>query len=231
MYIGTRDGIAKKTYYTNPQHGGSFEMRSELLQKYSLLLLFTETKPTATTIIHMLFRELNGLHIPVRNVCPEACMAEMRNIELTRDFIRYNKNYKQIKHPNEKIDNYFIFYEYYSSKFLNYTLVMHPVGRHYDVFADNKPSLENRICFCLDKMSDYTMMYGRGGCGLNKFCFAILDWRSSDQKQNRDVWTSEKYKNLKYSSYWYAKEGKINQRLTKDVWNKFVTANPSLKDV
>ena len=117
------------------------------------------------------------------------------------------------KHIDENMKR-LLYYQYYSSKFLNYTLVMHPVGRHHDFFADNKPSLENRVCFSFDLNDDGTtglkntgLSYGRGGCGMNQYCFAIIDWRSSDDNQKRDFWTSEDNKNLKYSSYWYAKEG------------------------
>ena len=61
---------------------------------------------------------------------------------------------------------------------------MHPVGRHYDVFANNLPSLENRVCFSFPQVngtsgvSNTGLPYGRGGCGINNYCFATLDWRS-----------------------------------------------------
>ena len=58
---------------------------------------------------------------------------------------------------------------------------------------------------------------------MNQYCFAIVDWRSSDDNQQRDFWTSEDNKNLKYSSYWYAKEGKVDQRLSQAIWTKNLT--------
>ena len=75
-----------------------------------------------------------------------------------------------------------LFYKYYMTKFINFTLVLHPVGRHYDTFLNNKSSYENRVCFCLDKIDNrrtdesLSNKYGRGGCGINNFCFALLDW-------------------------------------------------------
>ena len=51
IYIGTRDGEAKYTYYTNPQHGGSFVMTSEILKNHPFLIDFASTKPTAAIIL------------------------------------------------------------------------------------------------------------------------------------------------------------------------------------
>ena len=64
-----------------------------------------------------------------------------------------------------------MFCQYYSSKVVNYTLVLHPIGRHHDIFADGQPSLENRVCLCVDNIrsSLKATKYGRGGCGTNTF--------------------------------------------------------------
>ena len=56
-----------------------------------------------------------------------------------------------------------------------FTLVQHPVGYHCDVFSDNKPTLENRICF-VD--NDIIWSTGRGGAGKSKFVWALLDWNN-----------------------------------------------------
>jgi hypothetical protein len=58
------------------------------------------------------------------------------------------------------------------------TLVAYPVGYHIDVFADQEPSLENRICFVHSKKGQATSRpaQGRGGAGGGLFCWALLDW-------------------------------------------------------
>ena len=104
---------------------------------------------------------------------------------------------------------------------------MHPVGQHFDVFADKKASLENRVCFFIDESCIVSLglpmhlRYGRGGGGINRFCYALLDWRTSSHKKRRDIWIDVRYKDLKYSSYWYANHGAINKRFTQLVWKNF----------
>ena len=121
------------------------------------------------------------------------------------------------------------FYQFYSSKFNNYTMVLHPVGRHYDVFADSKPALENRVCFKIENIRSSLKLnsYGRGGCGLNNFCFAIVDW-NTQHLQQRAVWTNTQNQNLKYSAYWYASQGIPDQRFTKTVKSNFFGEHPHL---
>ena len=126
-----------------------------------------------------------------------------------------------------------LFYKFYSANFLNYTLVLHPVGRHLDTFAEGKPSLENRACFFFQLKGDGTTglyktgdAYGRGGCGLNNFCFALLDWRSHNRRRRR-VWTHEDNAHLRGS----ATDVNIERgphgdvRLQRTLWEAFVNQN------
>jgi hypothetical protein len=47
---------------------------------------------------------------------------------------------------------------------INFTLVMHPVGQHLDVFANDETNLENHICFCFP---------------FNKFVWMLWLWTGS----------------------------------------------------
>ena len=232
FYLGTKDGKMKYTYYTQPQPGGSFVMAADLMKKYPFLINFASTKPIAAQICQQI-ENISG--VPIKKISTTACSSEMENMKRSKSFLAsYLSQNVNIDENMKRL----LYYQYYSSKFLNYTLVMHPVGRYHDWFADNKPSLENRVCFSFDLHQDGTTglkntglsyAYGRGGCGINKYCFGIVDWRSSDQNTNRDCWTSEDNKDLKYSSYWYAKEGKVDQRLLKSIWTKFLTNGCKIK--
>ena len=127
------------------------------------------------------------------------------------------------KHPRTFYQQKILFYQFYSANFLNYTLVMHPVGRHLDFFADNKPSLENRICFSFKLKRDGTSglkntgyKYGRGGCGLH-----LLDWTSPNRIRRR-AWTDPKNANLRHSATDYAnRNGHGNQRLNVGIRTNF----------
>ena len=56
---------------------------------------------------------------------------------------------------------------------INFIYVQNPVGFHVDTFGDQKPVLENKICFVDESISD---SIGRGGAGKSKFVWALLDW-------------------------------------------------------
>ena len=227
FYIGTRDGETKQTYYTNPRPGGSFNIDPQLLKRYQCLRHFASTKAIAALLLCELTKDPDIMKYPV---CPTAVASELQHIEHTRHYIKTLTAEKHGVLKGTEIET--LFYQYYSSKFLNYTLVMHPVGRHIDVFADGLPSLENRMCFLLkenhekkEKLWNLGTKYGRGGGGPNKFCFALLDWSTTKQKQNLK-WTDPVNAHLKYSSQWYAREdGNPNRKLTESIWSQFSKEN------
>ena len=227
LYIGTNDGIQKYTYYTNPQPGGQFIVDGKFLQKYKFMELFVSTKPIAALILFQLEQDHS---INMKNICPVACAIELQNVCNTKEFVKgfmKSEAYKRF-HFGKSVQT--IFYEFYATKYVNYTMVMHPVGRHYDVFADGKPSLENRVCFVVEDIRSNLSLttYGRGGAGLNKFCFAILDWNTHHLKQ-RAVWTDQNNTDLEYSANWYARQGHVDQKFTKTVRENFFGAHPHLK--
>ena len=225
FYLGTKDGEQKYTYYTTPRQGGSFNMPPELYSTYPFLMDFASTKPLAANILIALQESLkHKANIPNVNVCPVAVDEEIKNMKATRSFVlSFIKN-----HPRTFYQQKILFYRFYSANFLNYTLVMHPVGRHHDVFADNKPSLENRICFSFKLKRDGTSglkntgyKYGRGGCGLHRFCFALLDWTSPNRIRKR-AWTDPKNANLPHSATDYANRNEHgDQRLNVGIWTNF----------
>ena len=110
---------------------------------------------------------------------------------------------------------------------------MHPVGRHLDTFSDNYPSLENKVCFSFNLNKDGSTgiknigcPYGRGGSGLNRYIFAVLDWGSSNRSQ-RNAWIHPTNSALMYSAQWYTENGLPNQRCLVSVWGKFCNKNPN----
>ena len=226
FYISTKDGKLKQTHYTNPQPGGKFTLQSKIITKYDFMIKFLSTKPTAASICKEICKDDT---IPISEISPLACENELENQNITRQFMkRYISNQKRLGiSANCNVRE--LFYHFYSSKFNNYTLVMHPVGRHYDVFADKCASLENRVCFKIDGLRTKlpVLPYGRGGCGLGNFCFAILDWETA-HKQRRRVWTADENQHLIYSAQWYASQGEIDKRFDKTVRKAFFGNNPQL---
>jgi hypothetical protein len=66
-----------------------------------------------------------------------------------------------------------------------YTVVAYPVVYHYDTFKHNKHSLENKMCFKIEFNEPDIVNMGRGGFGNKSFCFALLDWTSSESGRRR----------------------------------------------
>ena len=111
-------------------------------------MIFASTKPLTALILNELSAVRKLLDFIV---CPKAIRSELINIKHSLFFLKkYIQFLKESNRTsfNDKLKKE-IFYQYYSSKFLKYTLVMHPIGRHLDTFADNYSSLENRVFFHL----------------------------------------------------------------------------------
>ena len=226
LYIGTKDGQLKYSYYTNPQPGGQVIINSQLIRKYQFLCTYISTKPTAALICNELCNDVN---LPIKSISEVACKNELNYLlttkRLMKSYLIRNKEDKDYDHNSFKSR----FYEFYSAKFINYTLVLHPTGRHHDVFADNIASLENRVCFQIDKIRTNLSVtsYGRGGCGKHTFCFALLDWGTSHLHQ-REMWTREENQILPYSAQWYVNQGMHDQRFTRNVRVNSFQSNPQL---
>ena len=232
FYLGTKDGAAKYTYYTNPVPGGSFKMPSKLLQKYDCLRDFASIRPMAALVLEAVRRNIKQTKpkIPIHTVCPIAVEQELKYIEHARHFLKevISHHEKKYGHKWTHEQLLILFYEFYAENFQNYSLVMHAVGGHLDVFADGKPSLETRICFSfsLDKVGNTNVWNtgcgnGRGGAGIGKFCFALLDWEAPSRNR-RNVWTDPQNSHLPHSAAHYGREnGNGRQTLNRTIWNRF----------
>lgn len=231
-YIGTKDKEAscKYTYYTNPQPGGSFVMKPSMYLKYDFLLDFTGTKALAASLVKAVEAAVKDKPDTLQlSICPIACNEELWQASTTRDFLLNFLQHSTTSYTEFQKKQ--LYYHFYSANFVNFTLVMHPVGRHLDVFADGKPSLENRVCFAfnLDKYGHTnisntgTSGYGRGGCGMGMFCFALLDWQTKNRLR-RQCWTDSRNAELTTNSAaQIARErGHTHERLSPALWNAFL---------
>jgi hypothetical protein len=230
-YIGTKgtEASCKYTYYTNPQPGGSFVMKPSMYLKYDFLLDFTGAKALAASLVKGVEAAVKGKPNMLQlSICPIACDEELWQARTAREFLLNFLQHSKTSYTEFQKKQ--LYYQFYSANFVNFTLVMHPVGRHLDVFADEKPSLENRVCFAfnLDKYGHTnisntgTSGYGRGGCGMGKFCFALLDWQTKNRLR-RQCWTDSRNAELPNSATQIAREhGHTHERLTSALWTAFV---------
>jgi hypothetical protein len=171
FYIGVKSGNVMSFEYSQPVKGGKFsighwkkgkyEFKDSIKEQYIFhnhpsLLLFCESKPLAA----LLLDELRKRH---EHVCmPQAVTLELKHIHVARNHV--------IKIPKKrrKIE----FYLYYM-RYVNFTMVMHPVGFHIDQFENRASSfLENKTVFIRHDTSGQ----GRGGGGPNTYTWALLDW-------------------------------------------------------
>lgn len=78
------------------------------------------------------------------------------------------------------------------------------------------------ICCCRCGLAKTgSCAYGRGGAGLNRFCFALLDWTSSERRRRR-TWTHPDNQAIDGSATIVAQEtGTLNNRLNRARWNRF----------
>ena len=101
---------------------------------------------------------------------------------------------------------------------------MHAVGAHIDVFADNLPSLENRVLFKLPATKHGS---GRGGFGTRWFTWALLDW-GNYRRVRRAVWTHPANQELDHSPEWYRRRGQ-HPNCSDSIWSQFYAANPNFE--
>lgn len=191
-YIGTFDGKSKNFAYTNPVPGGSFHFKVNALERFPFLLDFVSTKPFTALLIDWIqprIKHKPGFRI---QIAPQAVESELMKItdtecllSCTRAGISHNlsDNKRTVPDAIMKMNRKAAFYSVYSQYHVKYTLICHPVGFHLDYFANNLPSIENKVCFEISKefLPDDTIYNsnpnGRGGCSSdNLFVFAILDW-------------------------------------------------------
>ena len=187
IYINHKEGSVKLAWYTNPVRGGHFPMDGKLMKLYPVLQRFVSTKPYAALLMLEVQKYLatQGINVSIN---PVAVQGELLNIDAARYHIKKVKDdhIKQTGKCLHREPRDLLFYQWYCRHFLMFTLVMHAVGAHIDVFADNVPSLENRVCF------SFPAKYrggrcGRGGFGLEEYTWALLDW-GNYRRRRRAVW-------------------------------------------
>ena len=141
---------------------------------------FVMSKPLAAAVIKEIEKahcQFDGCPLEFR-ICPQAIDAELDNALYVRNIVSKQQS-KKSSGLTQKSD----FYVIYSQLFCRYTLVSHPVGRHFDVFANEMPSLENRVCF--SHPIDSSGSYGRGGHGGRRcYTFCVLDWKTTQEQRN-----------------------------------------------
>ena len=230
FYVGTKDGELKYTYYTTPRPGGSFLMPPDKFETYHFLQDFASTKALAAIIVTEL-ESTPGIPFPNLRICPIAVEEELANATASRAFlkafIKEDTAPKEQKPPDKRIIK-LMFYQFYALHFLNFTLIMHAVGGHLDSFSEGKPSLENRICFTFPlndykktELSNTGYRYGRGGGGMDVFCYALLDWSGYNRRRRR-CWTDPNNAGLDGSAIMVAREtGQLRNDCTRERWIRF----------
>ena len=195
IYNNTKECDPKSVYYTNPVRGGKFTMPSATMELYPLLYKFVSTKGYAALIVREVEQYLRVHHCINIRICPDAVDGEISNVEAARCYLQdcINIHHKTQRHPIHPFKLEKMYYQWYNEMFLNFTLILHPVGAHKDTFGGGDPSLENRVAFSVNPNPNDTdaRLYvgtGRGGAGLNNYCWALFDW-GTQRRAWRRVWT------------------------------------------
>ena len=186
----SKEGTFVQVKYSPPKIGGSFVLPINFFKKHPLFKNFALSKPLAAFVLDKLNRTLS---IPAQ---PFAVRNELSNI---------NKSLK--KNGTTSCDEMIRVY----NSFNRHTLVCHPVGYHQDIFTNDKPCLENKICFMTENLSEKYLGTGRGGAGPGKFVFAILDW--------------EGYQRTRRSTYIAISGNADPPNVTEQLWQQFIAQN------
>lgn len=239
FYIGTKDeeSTVKRTWYGNPKPGGNFVMKEYMFEEFKFLQQFVSTKPLCAQLLKYLSsapiakKAFKKLNMKSPNIAQIAVTNELQNVECAKDFLRrYVREYKENQKKDlSQEDQKKAFYSFYAEHFVHFTLVMHAVGLHLDHFAQGEQSLENRVCFSfpLDGGKHHIKIggkpYGRGGMGLERYTFALLDWKGW-WRRRRQMWTLPQNQHIAGSNTHVRNEtGQQNARLTVGRWGTFIT--------
>jgi len=159
-----------------------------ILKKYEFLLDFMELRLIATLMLDKLNSGDKPIVPPVQ---VSAVTSEIKKMEESGLSVKNVKKYRNLPTTSRRIPNDHLerskfntrtkFLIEHSTRHCRYTLVLHPVGMHFDSFGksknegERKYSLENKRCF-VDSHKSYRGHVGRGGQGNKTFVFALLDW-------------------------------------------------------
>ena len=156
--------------YTQPQQGGSFKMSTDIINKYTIIQIFSECKLNCAYILQTLFC------LQKIDVQPMCRLDIFQSVQEAKKFTFCEKN----------IIRYIMLCS-------NYSIVAYPVSYHLDTFKENKPCFENKICFSINKTDNniHHDDYGEGRGGhKNNYVWALLDWRGSSSISMRVIYDS-----------------------------------------
>ena len=170
------DRSFKSFEYTQPVIGGQLELSSHLLEEYEDVVSSMTTAKYNTAILMSHLNTIMTVYIQT-----EAVNQAIIQINQCRAYQRW----MELNHPA-----LFIFEVTKKQHLINmlslenkYSVVAYPVCYHYDIFKEQSPSLENKICFSFK--ADSYQNIGRGGDGPGQFVFAFLDWQNEASGQRR----------------------------------------------
>jgi hypothetical protein len=151
-----------KVHYSQPQKGGSMSLREADTAAFPCLQTFAKSKPFGALLLQALNHQVLKIYKTGRLCYPTPLLKELEHLSLAKE---------QSKGSKSRLLDALVLLN-------KHTLVAYPVGYHVDVFADQEPALENRICFVHSKKSQDKNgpAQGRGGAGGGLFCWALLDW-------------------------------------------------------
>ena len=152
-------------WYNTPRAGGNQTLLDRQIRKHRVLQKF----PLCRVVTAMLCLQLNKLNLFPRPVIATASRNLLDLFSLACQ--------KAEAHAKDPMLGDPLFWMAKASK---HTLVMHPVGWHIDIFADNgKDCIENKLCLVSWDRTDFSrtdLALGRGGLGPGGFVFGLLDW-------------------------------------------------------
>ena len=163
--------------YTQPVVGGQLELSAELFEKYDdVITTMTVAKYNTALLVSYLNATKLTMYVQLEAV-NQAVQQIVRIREYQHWILQRNPDFfKSTISRKKHLINLL-------AKENKFSVVAYPVCYHYDVFKEQSPSLENKICFSFAAESDGNL--GRGGDGPGRFVFALLDWQNESSGRRR----------------------------------------------
>jgi hypothetical protein len=161
-------------WHNTPRAGGNQTLLDRHVREHRVLQKF----PWCRVVSAILCIQLNKLNLFRRPVVPTAS----RNLL----FLCSLACQKAEAHADDPVLGDPL---HWMAKESKHTLVMHPVGWHFDIFADNgKDCIENKLCLVSWDRTDFSrtdLPLGRGGLGPGSFVFGLLDWNGPARRRRQ----------------------------------------------
>ena len=166
----TRNPVCWK--YSQPQQGGQVVLNDYLYKKYSFIFKAMTKAKYDTVKLILLLQNKKVIPYIIQQEATKAGNNDIeratKKVQMTYNKVTQGKFVKELTMCNK------------------FTIVAYPVAYHYDVFKQNQHSLENKIC--LSFPSDCRGNIGRGGDGINRWVFALLDWTNTNSGRRRSTY-------------------------------------------